>query len=599
MNGRFIGCLWLSIMCGAVGISRGAESTLDANDISILWPVPKTSTDVQQLVGADTALSKGGSLWPKTAFDAVLQTVDTINFPRQPGLDPFSIKLPPQFRNQSVWKIAALRFDASAPGSHSDLITRFGSTPQIRIILQPVTDKPIKVHDFTAHLVFDFSAPPATSAPQRAIPDRKAFNEILNDLRDIKNFCENSGASTKGLLSVHPGLAKKAKETRDKLVSLLKKHLSENRLRAVSFMGIDRPEPWIFFAMTRSNSNGTLRLFAPPSIQPATAQMLSFRGIDRVVPQPNLLEHKVSTAMLFAPNVTSRLDQPVSAELGSVRLRDIPAIIANPQTAHFFNTDCVSCHSESTRRNTLKISDDSPFSFKRPTSVDGVDETLIPKDLWNVRNFGWGVERTGKVVATISTRTANETAESVAFINKEFGTTSSSGESDATSPKEDDDTSGAHALTLIMTAKSKEDYAAVKETITALQKDPNNPIKKALDQIGIVHDARFVLFDEQQRLGVITTFDDDFDVYLDLFISEIGNVFDAVLKHMKDAPPLPVAEHPEEFHAYVHKNNRELVSPFYSAYPKLRVSDILRMQRESESGTKQNVLATGAVDARK
>src|SRR5262249_6618931 len=116
--------------------------------------------------------------------------------------------------------------------------------------------------------------------------------------------------------------------------------------------------------------------------------------------------------------------------------------------------------------------------------------------------------------------------------------------------------------------------------------DPGNPIRKALDQIGIVHDARFVLLDETQQLAVITTFDDDFDVYLDLFISEIGGVFDLVLAHMKDSPSLPVAQHPHEFHDYVRKNNRELVASFYSAYPTLRVSDILRMKRDSENGAK-------------
>jgi hypothetical protein len=94
------------------------------------------------------------------------------------------------------------------------------------------------------------------------------------------------------------------------------------------------------------------------------------------------------------------------------------------------------------------------------------------------------------------------------------------------------------------------------------------------------------LYDGHQQRGVIATFDDDFDVYLDLFISEIGSVFDIILAHMKDAPPLPVADHPNEFHDYVRTNNQELVAPFYSAYPELRVSDILRMKRESEHGGK-------------
>jgi hypothetical protein len=570
--------LLLASILALTSLSRlRADEPLDVNDISFLWPVPKTTDDVSKLIAADVEVD-GGPLWPKSAFDAVLKAGPNVTFPRGSGIDPFRIEIPPELGSPAAWKVAAIRFDASAPGSHSDLIARFGSTPQIRLILQPVTGQPPRVRDFAAHLVFDFLTPPNAESPQRANPDRERFGQIVDELRQIRQAAIEAGAPTRGPLTIHPGLLHDVPAVREKLIALLKHHLSESRLRAISFMGIDGREPWIFFAMARSKSDGSMNLVAPPSIQPALGQMLSFRGLDRVQPRPNLLGHKVSTAMLFDDSVRTRLDERVSTDEGAPQFRDVPAIIANPQIAHFFNTDCVSCHSESTRRSKLAITDQSSFAFERPEGVSGVDPAMLPDDGWNVRNFGWGVPLSGEQLPTVSMRAANETAESVAFINKEYGQ-DGAGESQHVIASD----GVAHGLTLIVTAKSESDYTELKGLIKNLQNDPASPIKSALDRIGIVHDARFVFFDDQQQLAIITTFDDDFDVYIDLFVQDVGQIFDAILAHVKDAPPLPVAEHADEFHDFVRKHNHELEPPIYSAYPNLRVSDILRLERDQES----------------
>jgi hypothetical protein len=81
---------------------------------------------------------------------------------------------------------------------------------------------------------------------------------------------------------------------------------------------------------------------------------------------------------------------------------------------------------------------------------------------------------------------------------------------------------------------------------------------------------------------VITTYDDDFDRYIDAFVTAIGTVFDQLLSHIKDAPPVPIAEHRDEFLAFVKQNDLSCVRPFYSAYPTLRVNDILTLQKNSE-----------------
>jgi hypothetical protein len=133
-------------------------------------------------------------------------------------------------------------------------------------------------------------------------------------------------------------------------------------------------------------------------------------------------------------------------------------------------------------------------------------------------------------------------------------------------------------LTLVMTAKSPQDYAALQETVKKLQSLPpkNNPFAKALTNLAIVHFARFVFLDHNQ-FAVITTYDHAFDAYIDDFIDEVGEIFDELLKYVEKSPPLPVQAHRPEFHAFVRAHDLSCEGPFYSAYPNLAVVDILAM----------------------
>ena len=87
--------------------------------------------------------------------------------------------------------------------------------------------------------------------------------------------------------------------------------------------------------------------------------------------------------------------------------------------------------------------------------------------------------------------------------------------------------------------------------------------------------ARFVFLANNTQLAVITTYDGSFDQYINDFIDEIGDVFNALLAHMSEAPPLPVQKHRAEFLAYVKANDLRAIEPFYSAYPTATVLDIL------------------------
>ena len=84
-------------------------------------------------------------------------------------------------------------------------------------------------------------------------------------------------------------------------------------------------------------------------------------------------------------------------------------------------------------------------------------------------------------------------------------------------------------LTLVMTAKSSQDHAALQQIIQEMQSLPpeKNPITTALNNLANVHFARFVFLNNNQ-LAVITTYDGDFVSYINDFINEIGDVFQIV-----------------------------------------------------------------------
>jgi hypothetical protein len=131
-------------------------------------------------------------------------------------------------------------------------------------------------------------------------------------------------------------------------------------------------------------------------------------------------------------------------------------------------------------------------------------------------------------------------------------------------------------LTLVMTAKSSQDYASLQQIIKEIQSLPpdKNPITTALTNLANVHFARFVFLDNNQ-LAVITTYDGDFVSYINDFINEIGEVFNTLLQHVADSPPLPVQDHRQEFLTFVQAHDLRCVAPFYTAYPDRTVLNIL------------------------
>jgi hypothetical protein len=88
---------------------------------------------------------------------------------------------------------------------------------------------------------------------------------------------------------------------------------------------------------------------------------------------------------------------------------------------------------------------------------------------------------------------------------------------------------------------------AVREALTALQNSPGYRPGDYNLPIGTIHEARFVLFDDDTRLLFATSFDGPWDAYMVDFASKPLGLFDAVFRHVEGYEGLPDLTALQEF----------------------------------------------------
>jgi len=587
--------------------------TFDVNDVSFLFPVPQTKAEADRLISAADPLADGQKrLLPEAIFKQVMTAAKVVTVETPSGRKTRIKGEPPAILTDAkLWKVAGIRVHPSALGTTPEAIGRFGEAPTVRLILQPVTatGDQAEMHDMAAHVVFNFT----TNLTGKFVPDEKAFRAVVEDLKKIKAQVETK-VPTKGQLNVHPGFGAGAPMVQ-LLRDLVSKHLTNERLAVISFMGIENPEPWIFFPF-RKEADGT---FAVGEVRggfssPTNAQAFGFRVGDGLVhPVPTLNPQTgegLSTAILFQDDIAQRLDTPLlpgatQPALKALKISDLADRVANPVLHNNFNTDCISCHTETTRSQELKLgSAAAGVAFVVPDGITaGVHKEVLPflegtNDSWNVRNFGWGLNffkqrKPGqRFQATATRRTANEAAESAAFINNEYITKNrGAAMAEAGAPGAPGGAvheelgrsrSTSTPLTLVMEINGEEGFQALTKLFADMEKlpDDRNPVRVSLNGLGLVHNARFV-FIGKEKLAVITTFDGSMRDYISAFTDEISGVFNAILQHIKDKPALPVEDNEDEFFNYVKSHNLKSLS-FYAAYPDLSVQEILSLRNNQK-----------------
>jgi hypothetical protein len=127
-----------------------------------------------------------------------------------------------------------------------------------------------------------------------------------------------------------------------------------------------------------------------------------------------------------------------------------------------------------------------------------------------------------------------------------------------------------NALNLFLPLKSPAQWPALRQVLA----DAMPEIQQALSSLQYVHFARFLPTPDYSALQTITTYDGGLDAYTMDFVAVLGDVFTAVLRFVRGAPPLPVARHPREFMAFVRSHNVPV--GVWSAYPDLTVLEIHR-----------------------
>lgn len=139
-----------------------------------------------------------------------------------------------------------------------------------------------------------------------------------------------------------------------------------------------------------------------------------------------------------------------------------------------------------------------------------------------------------------------------------------------------------NALTLIMPLQQ----GVAVDKLELLLAEQRDAIDAALATVGTVHYARFVLLDASSptllpsatstgpfKLAVITTYDGDFDLYIQDFVAQLGDVFDDLLALTTDGASLvPVKDHVAQFTAWIASHDASQQPPNsilqqYAAYP--------------------------------
>jgi hypothetical protein len=120
---------------------------------------------------------------------------------------------------------------------------------------------------------------------------------------------------------------------------------------------------------------------------------------------------------------------------------------------------------------------------------------------------------------------------------------------------------------------------ALREELARARSTDMKAIRAALEEIGTLHDARHVIFDNDTRLLFASRFDGSWDTYIDDFAAtSIGGNFERVFTHTEGFPGM---RDPKVKDWFVSQQEPALV--FGTSYPDLTVQQIWKDQRVNQA----------------
>ena len=152
-----------------------------------------------------------------------------------------------------------------------------------------------------------------------------------------------------------------------------------------------------------------------------------------------------------------------------------------------------------------------------------------------------------------------------------------------TSPRKGKRTGVATELSVLLKVKGGREHR-LREELTSSIADPvqNAEGQKILEDIGTVHEVRYVLFDDDTRLLLATSFDGDWDVYIDdFFRTKVLTYWSSFLIHCEGAPDDlagAAALSLDDWKEFLTAHQVTAIE-YRRTYPDLTVKQILKAQR--------------------
>src|SRR6266700_4384134 len=103
---------------------------------------------------------------------------------------------------------------------------------------------------------------------------------------------------------------------------------------------------------------------------------------------------------------------------------------------------------------------------------------------------------------------------------------------------------------------------------------------RANDAIGTVHYSRFTVLSEKTLL-FLGDFDGEFGQLMADLARQAGPVFDAIFRHVENAPPTPVASNVDAFVEWTASHLIDAVN-LYTAYPSATVKEIKALASDAD-----------------
>ncbi len=108
-------------------------------------------------------------------------------------------------------------------------------------------------------------------------------------------------------------------------------------------------------------------------------------------------------------------------------------------------------------------------------------------------------------------------------------------------------------------------------------------LQSGMMAVGTVHFAHWFFLDDGMTAILTTEYDGDFMTYILAFVKQMGTLFDGLLIHAADPPPLPVESNVPAFVQWVSDHNIPVFGNFIASYPTLTVLAIRNLEQLADN----------------